>query len=264
MSQSPLLIYYNQRVKLVFNQLLEFDLNSSENSMHDFRIEIKKMRAILKFLKSVYPKQKLKKSARQLNNIFQQAGEIREYQLIQQWFQKNELEIFIVHFFPSKLLDELINNFHLQAHQFKHDLKELTENISDYIKATNEILAEHYVRELYAQIDQLIRINCSVNEWHELRKIIKQWMYAINWIEGGQEIDIAFYQKLQEAIGYWHDAEVIKETLLQKKIFLSQDMELQKSFSIASEKLNHAIRYREKQIHELLSKKELFASTFKA
>lgn len=257
MSQSQLLIYYNQRVKLIFNQLLEFDLNASENAMHDFRVEIKKMRAILKFLKSVYPKQKLKKSARQLNNIFQQAGEIREYQLLQQWFQKNDLEIFIDHLFPTKELDSLISNFHQQVHQFKQDLKELTEQISEYIKATNEILAEHYVRDLYVQLDHQIRTNSSANEWHELRKIIKQWMYAINWIDDGQETDIAFYQKLQEAIGYWHDAEVIKETLLQKKIFLSPDVELQKSFSIASEKLNHAIRYREKQIHELLSKKEM-------
>ncbi len=259
MSKSSLLLYYNQRVKQVFNQLLEFDLNFSENSLHDFRVEIKKMRAILKFLKTIYPKQKLKKSARQLNNIFKQAGEIREYQLLLQWFQKNDLEIFIEHIFPLSVLDEMSKDFHLQAHQFKQDLKELTENISEYIHATNEILSEHYVRELFAQMDQLIRTNDSKNNWHELRKIIKQWMYAINWIEGGLETDIAYYQKLQEAIGYWHDAEVIKETLLQKKIFLSQDMELQKSFSIASEKLNHSIKYRERQILELLSKKELVA-----
>jgi CHAD domain-containing protein len=259
MSKTALTIYYNQRVKQVFNQLLEFDLNSSENSMHDFRVEIKKMRAILKFLKSVYPKQKLKKSTRQLDNIFQQAGEIREYQLLLQWFHKNELDIFVKHIFPVKTLHDLIHNFHLEVGQFKHDLKDLTENISDYIKATNEILAEHYVRELFAQMEQLIRSNDSTNEWHELRKIIKQWMYAINWIDGVKDTDIAFYHKLQEAIGYWHDSQVIKETLLQKKIFLSQDMELQKSFSIASEKLNHAIRYREKQIQDLLSKKELVA-----
>lgn len=257
MSQSSLAIYYNQRVKQVFNQLLEFDLNSSENSMHDFRVEIKKMRAILKFLKSVYPKQKLKKSARQLNNIFQQAGEIREYQLFLQWLKKNELEILIKHIFPTKELEDLIKNFHVQVHQFKHDLKELTENINEYVRATNEILAEHYVRDLFVQMDELIKTSGSSSEWHELRKIIKQWMYAVNWMEAGQDIDIAYYQKLQEAIGYWHDAEVIKETLLQKKIFLSHDMELQKSFSIASEKLNHSIRYREKQISELLNKKEL-------
>ena len=98
-----------------------------------------------------------------------------------------------------------------------------------------------------------------MSEWHELRKIIKQWMYAINWIENGVGTDISFFQKLQEAIGYWHDAQVIKETLFQKKIFLSQDVELQKSFSIATEKLNQSLKYRERQIQELLSRKEIAA-----
>lgn len=259
MLPSSLSIYFNQRVKQIFNHLLEFDINSSENSMHDFRVEIKKMKAILKFLKSVYPKSKLKKSARQLNNIFQQSGEIREYQLLVQWFQKNELETFRQSLFSEEILDELIENFHHQVPQFKHDLKEVIEKMNEYVQATNEILAEHYVRGLYVEIDKLIRKNSALSEWHELRKMIKQWMYSINWIEGGKDTDISYFQKLQEAIGYWHDADVIKETIQQKKLFLSQDVELQKFHTVAIDKLNHSMRYREKQIAELLIKKETLA-----
>jgi CHAD domain-containing protein len=259
MSESQFVLYYNQRIKQVFNHLLEFDLSSSENSLHDFRVEIKKLKAILKFLKSIYPKQKLKKAARQLNNIFQQAGEIREYQLLLQWFQKHELEIFVEKIFPSETLDEMKNKFHHQAHIFKQDLKELDHQVSDYVLATNEILAAHYLKDLGVQIDKLIRKNCPLNEWHELRKIIKQWMYALNWVEHSQDTDISYFQKLQENIGYWHDAQVVKETLMQKKIFLSHDVELQMSFTIANDKLNQSLRYREKQIHELLNKKEIAA-----
>lgn len=257
MSESSLSLYYNQRVKQVFNHLLEFDISSSENSLHDFRVEIKKMRAIMKFLKSVYPKQKLKKTTRQLNTIFQEAGEIREYQLLLIWFQKHDLEIFIEKIFPLETLEEMVKKFHKQVHEFKKDLKDLNEQVIEYILATNEILAEQYVTDLSFQMESMIRKNAKVHEWHDLRKIIKQWMYAVNWIENGSIIDISFYQKLQEAIGYWHDALVIKETLMQKKIFLSQDVELQKSFSIANEKLNHSLKYREKQIQEILSRKEV-------
>jgi len=259
MSESALYLYYNQRVKQVFNHLLEFDISSSENSLHDFRVEIKKMRAIMKFLKSVYRKQKLKKTTRQLNSIFQEAGEIREYQLLLLWFQKHDLNIFIKKTFPVETLEEMINKFHKKVHEFKHDLKDLNDHVNEYILKTNEILAEQYVTDLSVQIETLVRKNCPISEWHELRKIIKQWMYAINWVENGIVTDISFYQKLQEAIGYWHDAQVIKEILLQKKIFLSQDVELQKSFSIANEKLNQSLKYREKQILELLSRKEIVA-----
>ncbi len=257
MSGSTFAQYYHQRIKQVFNHLLEFDLNSSENSLHDFRVEIKKLRSILKFLKTIYPKQKLKKVSRQLNNIFQKAGEIREYQLLLQWFQKHDLEIFMEQIFPKEILESLITKFHHQNHSFKQDLKDLNDQVSDYVLATNEILADHYATDLSLQMDQLIRKNCPLNEWHELRKIIKQWMYAINWVEQKQDTDISYYHKLQESIGYWHDTQVIKETLMQKKIFLSPDVELQMSFTVANDKLNQSLRYREKQIHELLNKKEM-------
>jgi CHAD domain-containing protein len=259
MSESAFSLYYNQRIKQVFNHLLEFDLSSSENSLHDFRVEIKKLKAILKFLKSVYPKQKLKKTARNLNHIFQQAGEIREYQLLLQWFQKHDLEIFIEKLFPAEILEKLVAKFHQQAHNFKTDLKDLNDQVIEYVVVTNEIVSEQYITDLTVQMDSFIRKNCPISEWHELRKIIKQWMYAINWVGDHQDRDISFYQKLQETIGYWHDAQVVKETLLQKKIFLSHDVELQKSFTIANEKLNQSLRYREKQIHELLNRKEMMA-----
>jgi CHAD domain-containing protein len=259
MSESAFSLYYNQRIKQVFNHLLEFDLSSSENSLHDFRVEIKKLKAILKFLKSVYPKQKLKKTARLLNNIFQQSGEIREYQLLLQWFQKHDLDIFIEKLFPLEILEKMVDKFHQQVHTFKNELKDLNDQVSEYVFATNEIVSEQYITDVTVQMDSLIKKNCPDTEWHELRKIIKQWKYGINWVEDHLDRDISFYQKLQEAIGYWHDAQVVKETLLQKKIFLSQDVELQKSFTLANEKLNHSLRYREKQIQELLNRKEIIA-----
>lgn len=259
MSHTPLQVYYNQRVKHVFNHLHDFDISGAENPLHDFRVEVKKIKALIKFLKTIYPKQKLKKSSRQLNNIFQQAGEIREYQLLLKWFQKHELNIFVDSYFPESKLEKLIDDFHQQTNQFKHELRDLNDEVGKYVSATKEILAEHYVRDLSAQMDKIIRKNCPETEWHALRKLIKQWMYAVNWLDNGNEVDIAYYQKLQESIGYWHDAVTIKETLFQKKIFLSQDVELQKAFTLARDKLNHSLRYREKQIAELLAKKELVA-----
>ncbi|MBY0480414.1 MAG: CHAD domain-containing protein [Chitinophagaceae bacterium] len=259
MAQTQLQLYYDQRIKHVFNHLHDFDIHATENALHDFRVEIKKLKAILKFLKTIYPKQKLKKSARELNHIFQEAGEIRESQLMQQWLNKNELNLSFNGFFPAANLQKMVRDFHGETNQFKHDIKELNENVSKYIAATNEILAEHYVRDLQAHMDKMIRKNCPETEWHSLRKLIKQWMYAINWLDKKEDADIAYYQKLQESIGYWHDVEVIKESLVLKKIHLSPDVELQKAYTLACDKLNHSLRYREKQIVELFAKKELIA-----
>jgi len=135
---------------------------------------------------------------------------------------KNELESFQENIFPKEILNDLLVNFRIQIHQFKNDLKELTEMMNEYVLATNEILADQYVLGLFIEIEKLIRKNAEFGEWHDLRKLIKQWMYAINWIDDLKDRDISYYQKLQEAIGYWHDMDVIKETIQQKKSFFQK------------------------------------------
>src|SRR5881275_1468372 len=85
---TPLEKYFAQRVKNLFNHLHDFELVGDEVSLHDLRVEMKKLRAILKFLRTVYPRQKLKRPAHLLRSIFQRAGAIREYQILLQWLQK--------------------------------------------------------------------------------------------------------------------------------------------------------------------------------
>ncbi|GAC1439566.1 MAG: hypothetical protein NVSMB63_04970 [Sediminibacterium sp.] len=154
----------------------------------------------------------------------------------------------------------MANGFQATSGDIKHVLKEVIEEAGKYVTATNQILAEQYVVDLHAHIEKLIRKQPVSSEWHELRKMIKQWIYAVNWIGSGEDTkgdtDLAQYNKLQEAIGYWHDAVVIKDTLFQKQVYLSRDMDIQKDFTRASEKLNQSLRYRERQVGEMLVKKE--------
>lgn len=258
MHQTPLQKYFAQRVKNLFNHLHDFDLNGDDVSLHDFRVEMKKLRAVIKFLRQVYPKQKLKRPAHLLRSIFQTAGEIREYQLLQQWLQKNQLLVIQEKYFPPVQLQQMVEQFRLHAEDYKNDFKEIIEQAGKFVALTNEILAEQYFVDMNAQVQEMINQDLPDTEWHELRKLIKQWMYAINWIkpEEAAEKDPAFsyYNKLQESIGQWHDLELIKDAFSQKQIYLSQDIDVQKDFGIAWEKLSHSIRYREKQIEDLLAR----------
>lgn len=248
---------YSQWVKNLFNDLHEYDLKGDAASLHDLRIGMKKIRSIISFLRTIYPKQKLKKASHKIRVIFQEAGEIREYHLLQQWLTKNELTSFDQQYLPKHTLQNLTDTFHQQAATNKQVLKEVTVEVGKYVQATNQILAEQYVADLQAQIKTVTKKRPATDEWHSLRKLIKQWMYAINWIGNGEdtktEAKLYHYKRLQEAIGYWHDAAVMRDTLYRKQIYLSQDMEVQKDFTRACAKLNQSIRYRERRIRGLLN-----------
>ena len=252
--------YFMLRVKNLFNHLHDFELKGDDVSLHDFRVELKKLRSIIKFLRNIYPKQQLKKAAHVVRNIFQKAGEIREQQLMQQWLMKYSFTIVETIFFPSGKLNETIEAFRNNADEHKAHLKEVVEQISEFVNRTNEILAEQYFAELNANVENLCRKNLPQSEWHELRKLIKQRIYAYNWVLHEDENDdpsFSYFHKLQETIGQWHDFEIIKDTFSQKQIFLSLDIEVQKEFSQVWEKINFLKKQKEKQIDELLDRETI-------
>jgi CHAD domain-containing protein len=229
-----------------------------ETDLHDFRVELKKMRAILKFLSKIYSKQKLKKSARLLANIFQQAGDIREYQLLIQWADKNGMFVLKKHCFPESRMGEMIQVFQQHTHLYKLELKELVDELTEFVKTTNSILSEQYASDLFAQINKMIAKECNDNQWHEIRKRIKQWQYASNWVEEKDwNLEKAYFQKLQEAIGNWHDLETIQQYLLPQKKKFSNQLEVLMELSKAQQALEKAIKVRKREVKELLSRKSI-------
>lgn len=256
--------YFAQRVKYTFNHLHAIEINADEPALHDFRVEMKKMRAVIRFLREIYPGQKLKKASGRFKQVFREAGDIRELQLMHQWLAKNSIKSLHEHYFPEQKIAGMLNEFCKKAEHTKQMLKETIDELEKFVQVTNQILAEQYVLDLHAQLKRMVLRQPEPQEWHELRKLIKQWLYAVNWLgqeeKTNSEADIAYYTRLQEAIGYWHDADMIRETLQQKKIYLSQSIEIQKDFAKASQKIMQAVRYRERQVGEMLSRKEAIVS----
>jgi CHAD domain-containing protein len=255
--QTPLEKYFALRVKNLFNHLHDFELNGDEVSLHDLRVEMKKLRAIIKFLHNIYPKQKLKKPSNLLRNIFQDAGYVREAQILDAWLQKYQYNTITQIYYPREKLVHMIDEFRKKTEQLKGDCKEVIESVSNYVHSTNEILAEQYFVSLNASVEKLCRKNLPQTEWHELRKLIKQRIYAYNWVQHHEEKEdsnFSYYHKLQETIGLWHDLEIIKDSLSQKQVYLSQDIEVQKDFNLAWDKLTGTLKQREKMVEELLAR----------
>jgi len=135
---TPLEKYFTLRVKNLFNHLHDFELNGDEVSLHDLRVEMKKLRAIIKFLRNIYPDQKLKKPTHLLRNIFQEAGYIRELQIILQWLQKNEYNVIAKIYYPQEKLKAMIEDFQKSTHRLKEDCKEITETVFYMIEESTE------------------------------------------------------------------------------------------------------------------------------
>ncbi|MGI8951713.1 MAG: CHAD domain-containing protein [Chitinophagaceae bacterium] len=254
--QTALQKYLAHCTKNLFDYLHDFDSDKDAASLHDLRVEIKKLRAIIKFLQQIYPKQKLRKASHNLRSVFQASGEIREYQLLQQWLSKYEFNAIEQTYFPSDKLKQIMQQFQKRLKGYKNNLEKVINKVEDFVGKTKEIFAEQYFTELNADLEQLCKKDLPATGWHELRKLIKQRIYAYNWIthkDSNDDKSFSYYNKLQEQIGQWHDLEIIKDAFSQKQIFLSQNLEVHKDFSKAWEKLTAQLKQKEKQIEESLS-----------
>jgi CHAD domain-containing protein len=248
--------YFAIRVKNLFNHLHDLELIDPEIPLHDLRVEIKKVKSIIKFLKTIYPKEKFKKSSYQLNHIFQHAGEIREQQIIRNWLVKNNAEVIVERYFSDKKIAKLVSSFQKQSDTIKTTLKEISDRCNKYISITNEITIEQYVKKLNHKIEKEILRSEDKHNWHELRKSIKQWIYSRSWLDEDTKESSASvfskYNKLQEAIGAWHDLEMIKEYLFQENIHLSAEMDLLIVFERIQSSLNREIKSSETKVIKIL------------
>jgi len=92
--------------------------------------------------------------------------------------------------------------------------------------------------------------------WHDLRKRIKQWQYACNWIEESDwNLEYAYLQKLQEAIGNWHDLETIQLQVSPKRKLFTNQLDVLMELSKAEQLLEKSIKFRKKEVREILLKK---------
>jgi CHAD domain-containing protein len=253
---SPLQKYYALKLKNLFNNLYEVELTSSHTALHDLRIELKKFRTIIHFLKTVYHKHRIKKAIKLIESIFDEAGTLREMQLLQQWLQQSkmpELET-ILGLEGSIIYAQHIFLQHIRKH--KHTLQKVIDVCGPLVEETNALLPEQYMQKLKVELLEQLRKNLAIEEWHDSRKKIKRWMNAIRWVNSEsdemEEVNFAYFNHLQEAIGNWHDLIIIEDYFAAIQAQKNIDKDLQQHLSAAQLVLYSNLQQREKQVRHLL------------
>ena len=199
--------YYRQTTLSLLNSWMETAQVGSASNLHDLRVQMKRMRAIFAFLQSIYGKGSLGKLPKVTRELFQQAGEWREMQLINQWLQKINVQLDATIGCTEADIEQQANQTqaYLQKH-FNAYTKQM-KKAEVLANKTHSILAEQYFMQLSASLKKGIK-KAKLKDWHEVRKICKKWMYASNWLEKDRlpnQKKIHAITKLEKYIGEWHE-----------------------------------------------------------
>lgn len=198
-------IYWNNMQK----HLQDFLQSRDQKALHQFRVQVKKTRALLLLLEKGSGNKKLPRLFKPVRKIFKKAGKIREayihLQLGDQYHLHNEAFKKQQHGIIEKSTEAFCNRGHKHLHHLKMAHKKLNKAID---RLDNAGIRGFYEKTL-DEITEFLAQPVFDERLHDCRKQIKYLLYNQKPAAGALKslcvLNTGYLDGLQEMIGKWHD-----------------------------------------------------------
>lgn len=197
--------YFKQHFEEVLKLMPVVLETQGETAIHQMRVEIKKLHALVKLLGKTEPKSAIKEKFIPVRRLFKKIGTIRELQLeikkIKDLFSDNYPQ-------TPNLTDKLEKKKgKISSHHEKWE-KMIQSSFQNFINFDYSIeikLLQDYFRKLITAANNLM----LQENFHEARKNIKSVLYLKALLKVPEQestgIDFNYLNELQEKIGNWND-----------------------------------------------------------
>lgn len=211
--------FLKKRGKALQRHLRTFFKSMDPEEIHQVRVEIKKIKALVTFLRDYSGQKKISNSFKPVEKIFKRAGLVRtanvNLQLIKKYHLANE-----------KLKNEQNKNLVYQVGKFceRRDdylaaIEKASKNISGNFRNIHTKFVLKVYRKKQKKLSQLFSTATS-GKWHASRKKIKFLLYLYKMLPksiiGKMQINTNYLHLVEESIGKWHDTVLAIELLKRK------------------------------------------------
>jgi len=235
-------------------QLQLFAATSHPEELHQLRVHLKRIRAMLRLLLEVHPKNKqLKKERKKLRVFFAEGGDIRQLQLMNAWLVKNKFLLLEKEAASLKQLPVFIELFVHKSSANSKLLKSLKNKMIDVAEEVNDKTILEYAAMIKESLEAAMK-DRKTADWHELRKNIKQLLYVYNLLPASKKLklltvnEVKKMDALQQQIGAWHDLLDFKTWLSKEGFYMSADKQVHTQFVKAWNLLEKQLQASEKKL----------------
>jgi CHAD domain-containing protein len=202
-------VYFNLLWDQMLTHFKAFLETEQQEELHFFRVQVKKLRAMMELLDAGNSKKKFKRDFKPIRKIFRHCGNIRgayinlQFGVLYQY--KNE------EFLMARLQEIKTGTCQVKemGKQYLKTIKAVYENIEADLKSVDDEAILEFYRSGIDRIGAVIADLKFNDELHSVRKQIKILMYnrkmAQRALDGKLNIDTDYLNKLQDLIGDWHD-----------------------------------------------------------
>jgi CHAD domain-containing protein len=201
--------YLDKEWDLMNAQLKAFLETGDQEALHKFRVQIKKLRAMLLLFDNTSKEPSLLKNFKPVRKIFKYAGNIRNAHVNLELSERYQLKNELFESGQQRIIEEGTTEFKIKGAAFFKDIKSAHKKLKKHLHGVdNKLIAGYYQKQLH-EISTNLAVSGFNEDMHTNRKLIKILVYnhkiAGGSLNGSISCNVAYLDKLQEAIGKWHD-----------------------------------------------------------
>lgn len=203
--------------------------HASVDAIHDFRVCLKRLRALVNLVERVNPVFSSKRTFKPFRRIFKAAGGVRDLQvqeeLVRRWTGQLHLELSEYYNFLKECESVARARFYKKAGDFNLSLLErCRKGVADALATeTSETVLIRTRRHLEHSISRLVTYHESANleadDYHQIRILTKESRYVVEILQlcFPEREDLGrlneAMREVHRALGAWHDDDVALERI---------------------------------------------------
>lgn len=196
--------------KALKRQLRRYGKSPEPETLHKIRVEIKKIKAVLRLTDSCTKNFHVRRHFVPLRLIFRKAGRIREPELIYGLLSRYEITDVPDSLVPQSLMeDALSKEFHERIPSYITTVDKREEKIRKYLcKIPNRDVSK-YLKKKKGEFRSLVISKWNRGTLHKARKVAKEIIYLSAVTKKTRKDLDPFYNKMQGLTGQWRDKQLL-------------------------------------------------------
>ncbi|MBO9151597.1 CHAD domain-containing protein [Chitinophaga sp. GCM10012297] len=203
--------YLIKRWREMRRQLLAYTCTGNFEPLHGLRVEMKKVRAFIKFTKAYTRKKRTVAQPEAIRKIFKRAGIIREAGINLQLLKRFNIRHPAFREGETHVFEKEIHRFRAHSVQYDHCIGQAFRYLLGTLHPVRNRRVRHWLMRQLKTIGGIV-VAPSMGKLHLARKKIKYLLYIHGLLSSQpalvSKINISYLDQLQDAIGKWHDIAV--------------------------------------------------------
>ncbi|RYY05749.1 MAG: CHAD domain-containing protein, partial [Sphingobacteriaceae bacterium] len=198
----------NKLLKKIKVNLKAFLQSENQEELHQFRVQVKKLKAVLTLYAYEKKNKNLLKYFKPIKEAFAKAGEIRNAHInlkLGEQYQLNET----FHQQQQQLLNSSLADFKKNNNLYLKSIKKAKINLQTHTHRLHNKTIRKFYKDKVLTINQFFADPAFNEDLHTARKNIKLLIYnhtnAAAALQNKLQLNLKYLDELQDNIGEWHD-----------------------------------------------------------